>query len=76
MKDTKYFTSERNVQILISLLKEFNINKVIASPGQQLLLLLGVYSMTPISRYTHALMSVLQLIWRVDCLLKQVSLLY
>lgn len=41
MKDTKYFTSERNVQILISLLKEFNINKVIASPGATIVTFIG-----------------------------------
>ncbi|MBQ4344401.1 MAG: 2-succinyl-5-enolpyruvyl-6-hydroxy-3-cyclohexene-1-carboxylate synthase [Muribaculaceae bacterium] len=29
----KYYSSERNIQILISLLKHYNIKKVIASPG-------------------------------------------
>lgn len=31
--DKKYYTNERNIQIIISLLKNFGINKVIASPG-------------------------------------------
>ena len=29
----KYYTNERNVQIVIALLKAYNIRKVIASPG-------------------------------------------
>lgn len=31
--ETKYYTNERNVQIVIALLKAYNIRKVIASPG-------------------------------------------
>ena len=31
--EQKYFTNERNVQILIVLLKKYGIRKVIASPG-------------------------------------------
>ena len=31
--EKKYYTNERNVQILISLLKQYGIKKVIASPG-------------------------------------------
>lgn len=33
MTDTKHFTDERNVQIVISLLKQHGIKRVIASPG-------------------------------------------
>ena len=29
----KYYTSERNIQIVLALLKAHNIRKVIASPG-------------------------------------------
>lgn len=31
--EKKYYTNERNAQILISLLKQYNIKKIIASPG-------------------------------------------
>lgn len=41
MKDTKHYTSERNVQILISLLKEHNISKVVASPGATIVTFVG-----------------------------------
>ena len=33
MADTKHYTDERNVQIVISLLKQHGIHRVIASPG-------------------------------------------
>lgn len=33
MKERKYYTDERNIQILISLLKQSGIRKVVASPG-------------------------------------------
>ena len=29
----KYYTDEKNVQVIIALLKEYGIRKVIASPG-------------------------------------------
>ena len=31
--ETKYYSAERNVQILVSLLKQHGIKKIIASPG-------------------------------------------
>lgn len=33
MNNKKYYTDERNVQVVLALLKEFGIHKVIASPG-------------------------------------------
>ena len=31
--ETKYYSAERNMQILVSLLKQHGIKKIIASPG-------------------------------------------
>ena len=43
----KYYTDERNIQILISLLKEYGIKKIIASPGTTNLSLVGSLQQDP-----------------------------
>ena len=37
----KYYTNERNVQIVISLLKQHGIHRIIASPGTTNMTLVG-----------------------------------
>lgn len=39
--DEKYYTNERNVQIVLSLLKKYNIHRVIVSPGTTNITLVG-----------------------------------
>ena len=47
INNQKYYTNERNVQILISLLKEHGIKKVIASPGTTNITFVGSIQQDP-----------------------------
>ena len=53
--ETKYYSAERNVQILVSLLKQHGIKKIIASPGTT--------NMTNGSMLSLVLMNVLPHTW-------------
>ena len=43
----QFYTSERNVQILISLLKQYGIKKVVASPGSTNVTFVGSIQQDP-----------------------------
>ena len=45
--EKKFYTVERNVQILISLLKQYGIKKVIASPGTTNMTFVGSIQQDP-----------------------------
>lgn len=56
----KLYTSERNTQILISLMKFHGVKKVVASPGTTNLCLVGSLQHDPFLRFTRLLMKDLQ----------------
>lgn len=49
--NNKYYSSERNVQILLALLKRNGIKKVIVSPGGTNICFVGSIQNDPSSRY-------------------------
>lgn len=72
----EYYSAERNVQIVIALLKAYNIKKIVASPGTTNIPLYVVLKMTLILKCIHVLMNVRQHIWPVDFRQNLVSLSY
>ena len=72
----EYYSVERNVQIVIALLKANNIKKIVASPGTTNIPLYVVPKMIPILKCTHVLMNVQRHIWPVDFQQNQESQLY
>lgn len=57
------YTDERNVQILVSLLKQHGIKRVIASPGTTNITLSSVFRATRSLKCFHPLTNDLLLIW-------------
>lgn len=49
--ENKYYTKERNVQIVLSLLKAHGIRKVVASPGSTNIAVVGSMEHDPFLRY-------------------------
>lgn len=61
--ETKYYSAERNVQILVSLLKQHGIKKIIASPGTTNMPFVARSNMTNGSMLSLVLMNVLPHTW-------------
>lgn len=64
----QYYTNERNVQILIALLKEHRIKEVIASPGSTNITFVSSSQQIRGLRYTVTLMNVRPLTWHTTWL--------
>lgn len=60
--DGKYYSSERSVQLLISLLKQHGIKKIVASPGTTNLSFVASLQQ---DEWFEVYSSVVQRIWRV-----------
>ena len=70
MAKEKFYTSERNVQIVLSLLKANGIRKIIASPGATNFTFVGSVQNDPFLRSILLWTNVRQHIWLVAWRLK------
>lgn len=70
MAKEKFYTSERNVQIVLSLLKANGIRKIIASPGATNFTFVGSVQNDPFFEVYSAVTNVRQHIWLVAWRLK------
>lgn len=62
-----HYTVNKNALVLISLLKQYGIKKVVASPGTVNVPFVASLQQDDFLRFIPASMKDLRLIWHVDC---------